>query len=138
MSCIHKTKCGFLTFNRPPCSYFLYKCCLIRSCFYFQYLLAYKIIRSHVDSCKFSIHLRSLSFRHFGMVEATRLKSMARSSSSEFHEVCHFVHILLAWPHTRRHTQQDRKVTFIRLLFSSRKESRQIKRINIVTYLYVT
>jgi hypothetical protein len=47
---------------------------LMKSCSSFEDLLAYKIPWSHVDWCKFCIHLRSLNAHHFGMVEGTGLK----------------------------------------------------------------
>jgi hypothetical protein len=37
---------------------------------------------SHLDWYKFCIHLRSLSVRHFGTVEATGLKSMSPKTPS--------------------------------------------------------
>jgi hypothetical protein len=59
---------------------------LIKSCSSFEDLSENKILCSHVDWCKFCIHLRSLNVRHFGMVEDTGLKNTASRSSS------------LAWP----------------------------------------
>jgi hypothetical protein len=57
---------------------------LIKSCLSFVYLSVYKISWSHVDWCKFCIHLRSLNVRHFRMVEGTGLKSTeSRSPSME-------------------------------------------------------
>jgi hypothetical protein len=50
---------------------------LIESCSSFDDLSVYKISCSHVDWCKFCIHLRSLNVVHFGMVEGTGLKSTA-------------------------------------------------------------
>jgi hypothetical protein len=50
---------------------------LIKSCSSFEYLSVFKILWSHVDWCKFCIHLRSLNVRHSGMVEGTELKSTA-------------------------------------------------------------
>jgi hypothetical protein len=50
---------------------------LIKSCSSFEDVSEYKISWSHVDWCKFCIHLRSLNVRHFEMVEGTRLKSTA-------------------------------------------------------------
>jgi hypothetical protein len=47
---------------------------LIESCSFFEDLSVYKISWSHVDWCKFCIHLSSLNVRHFGMVEGTGLK----------------------------------------------------------------
>jgi hypothetical protein len=48
---------------------------LIKSCSSFEDLSVYKISWSHVEWCKFFIHLRSLNVRYFGMVEDTGLKS---------------------------------------------------------------
>jgi hypothetical protein len=59
---------------------------LTESCSSFEDLSVYKISWSHVDWCKFCIHLRSLNVRHFGMVEGTGLKSTASRSPS------------MAWP----------------------------------------
>jgi hypothetical protein len=47
---------------------------LIKSCSSFGDLSVYKMSGSHVDWCKFYIHLRSWNVRHFGMVEGTGLK----------------------------------------------------------------
>jgi hypothetical protein len=55
---------------------------LIKSCSSFEDLSVYKILWSHVDWCKFCIHLRSSNVRHFGMVEGTGLKSTASRSPS--------------------------------------------------------
>jgi hypothetical protein len=55
---------------------------LIKSYLSFEDLSVYKISCSHIDWCKFCIHLRSLNVRHFGMVEGTGLKSMASRSPS--------------------------------------------------------
>jgi hypothetical protein len=60
---------------------------LIKSCSSFEDLSVYKISRSHVEWCKFCIHLRSLNVHHFVMVKDTGLKSTASRSSS------------MAWPH---------------------------------------
>jgi hypothetical protein len=88
MSCFHKNKLWILTFKRPPCSYFLFfdKNDLIKSCSSFEELSVYKISWSHVDWCKFCIHLRSLNVRHFGIVEGMGLMSKASRSPS------------MAWP----------------------------------------
>jgi hypothetical protein len=48
---------------------------LIKSCSFFEDLSVYKISCSHVNWCKFCIHLRSLNVRHFGVVKDTGLKS---------------------------------------------------------------
>jgi hypothetical protein len=50
----------------------------IKSCSSFEDLSVYKSSWSHVDWCKFCIHLRSLNVRHFGMVEGTGLKVWRR------------------------------------------------------------
>jgi hypothetical protein len=54
---------------------------LIKSCSSFEWLSVYKISWSHVDWCKFCIHLRSLNVRHFGILEGTELKSTASRPS---------------------------------------------------------
>jgi hypothetical protein len=54
----------------------------IKICSSFEDLTVYKISWSHVDWCKFCIHLRSLNVRHFEMVEGTGLKSTASRSTS--------------------------------------------------------
>jgi hypothetical protein len=59
---------------------------LIKSCLSFEDLSVYIISWSHVDWCKFWIHLRSSNVRHLGMVEGTGLKSTVSRSSS------------MAWP----------------------------------------
>jgi hypothetical protein len=55
---------------------------LIESYSSFEDLSVYKISCSHVDWCKFCIHLRSLNVRHFRMVEDTGLESTASRSPS--------------------------------------------------------
>jgi hypothetical protein len=50
---------------------------LIKSCSSSEGLSEYKITCFYVDWCKFYIHLKSLYDRHFGMVAATALKTMA-------------------------------------------------------------
>jgi hypothetical protein len=50
---------------------------LIKICSSFEDLSVYKLSCSHVEWCKFCIHLRSLNVRHFGMVEGTGLESTA-------------------------------------------------------------
>jgi hypothetical protein len=42
------------------------KNCLTKSCSSFEELSIFKTLRSHVDWCKFCIHLRRLNDRHFG------------------------------------------------------------------------
>jgi hypothetical protein len=51
---------------------------LIKSCSSFEDLSVYKISWSHVDWCKFCIHLRSLNVSHIGMLEVTGLKVWRR------------------------------------------------------------
>jgi hypothetical protein len=58
----------------------------IKSCSSFEDLSIYKVSWSHVDWCKFCIHLRSLNVRHFGMVEGTGLRSTA-SRSPQWHDL---------------------------------------------------
>jgi hypothetical protein len=53
---------------------------IIKSCSSFEYLSVYKISWSHVDWCKFCIHLGSLNVRRFVMVEGTGLKITASRS----------------------------------------------------------
>jgi hypothetical protein len=55
---------------------------LIKSCWSFEDLLAYKVSWSQVEGHKFFVHLRSLNVCHFGMVKGMGLKSMG-----EFHEI---------------------------------------------------
>jgi hypothetical protein len=55
---------------------------LPKSCSSFKDLSVCKISWSHVDWCKFCIHLRSLNVRHFVMVEDTGLNSTASRSPS--------------------------------------------------------
>jgi hypothetical protein len=54
----------------------------IKSCSSFKDLSVNKISWSHVDWCKFCIHLRSLNVRHFVMVEGTELESTATRTPS--------------------------------------------------------
>jgi hypothetical protein len=51
---------------------------LIKSCSSFEHLSVCKISWSHVDWCKFCIHLRNLNVRHLGMVEDTGLEVRRR------------------------------------------------------------
>jgi hypothetical protein len=78
-----QNKICILTFNRPPCSHFLF----------FAKLVLLKIVRplnisehktslAYVDWGKFCIHIRNLNVRHFWMVEATGLEMMASRSPS--------------------------------------------------------
>jgi hypothetical protein len=79
-----------MNFNIQTAAMFVFfvfdKNCLITSCSSFEDLSAYKISWSHVNWCKFCIHLRSLNVRHFGMVEGTGLRSTTWRSPS------------MAWP----------------------------------------
>jgi hypothetical protein len=86
-----QNKIWILTFKRPPYSYFFVfdKNGRIKSCSSFEDLSVYKISYSHVDCCKFCIHLRSLNIRHFGMVEVTGLERTASRLPS------------MAWPFYR-------------------------------------
>jgi hypothetical protein len=59
---------------------------LIKNCSSFEDLSVYKISCSHVDWCKFCIHLRSLNVRHFGMVEGTGLK-VGRPGHFQWHDL---------------------------------------------------
>jgi hypothetical protein len=54
----------------------------IKSCSSFEDLSVYKISLSHIDWCKFCIHLRSLNVCYFGMVEGKGLKSTVLRSLS--------------------------------------------------------
>jgi hypothetical protein len=58
---------------------------LIKSCSSFKDLSVHKISWSHVDWCKFCIHLRSLNVRHFGMVEGMGLK-VTRRGHLQWHD----------------------------------------------------
>jgi hypothetical protein len=55
---------------------------LIKSYSSFEDLSVYKISWSHVDWCKFYIHLRRLNVRHLGILEGMRLISAASRSPS--------------------------------------------------------
>jgi hypothetical protein len=66
---------------------------LVKSCSSIEENLSvYKISWSHVDWCKFCIHLRRLNVRHFGMVGGTGLISRRRGHlqwhdlPNEFHK----------------------------------------------------
>jgi hypothetical protein len=67
-----------MNFNIQTAAMFVFfvvdKNVLIKSCSPFEDLSVYKISWSHVDWCKFCIHLRSLNVRLFVMVEGTGLK----------------------------------------------------------------
>jgi hypothetical protein len=102
---VHLSKCNgswvvstkqTMNFNIKTAAMFVFfvfdKNGLIKSCSSFEALSVYKISWSHVDWCKFCIHLRSLNVRHFWMVEGTGLKSRRRSHlqwhdfPTEFHK----------------------------------------------------
>jgi hypothetical protein len=57
--------------------FFFHKNGRIKCCSSFKYLSEYRISWSHVDWCKFCIHLRNLNVWHFGTIEVTELKYMA-------------------------------------------------------------
>jgi hypothetical protein len=87
MCCLHKTTMNFNIQTAAMFVFFVFdKNGLIKSCSSFEDLSVCKISWSHVDWCKFFIHLRSLNVRHLGMVEGTGLKSTALRSPS------------MAWP----------------------------------------
>jgi hypothetical protein len=79
-----------MNFNIQTAAMFVFfvfdKNCLIKSCSSFEDLSVYKIPWSHVDWCKYCIHLKSLNVRHFGMVEGTGLESTAHDLPTEFHK----------------------------------------------------
>jgi hypothetical protein len=92
---VHLSKCNgswvvsterTMNFNIQTTAMFVYfvldKNGLIKSYSTFEALSVYKISWSHLDWCKFCIHLRSLNVRHFGVVEGTGLKSTASRSPS--------------------------------------------------------
>jgi hypothetical protein len=96
---VHLSKCNgswvvsteqTMNFNIQTAAMFVFfvfdKSSLTKSCSSFEDLSVYKTSCSHVDWCKFCIHLRSLNGRHFVMVEGTGLKSTASRSPS------------MAWP----------------------------------------
>jgi hypothetical protein len=97
---VHLSKCNgswvlstkqTMNFNIQTAAMFVFffvfdKNYLIKSCSSFEVLSVHKISWSHIDWCKFHIHLRSLNVRHFGMVEGTGLISTASRSPS------------MAWP----------------------------------------
>jgi hypothetical protein len=73
-----------LNFNRPPCSYFwfLAKAISLKVVHRLNIYQNTKYRDPTLSSAKFSIHLRSLNVRHFGMIAATELKIMASWSNS--------------------------------------------------------
>jgi hypothetical protein len=66
-------------FQPPPKFQFLgfHGHCPIKSYLFFEDVLTYRIIWSHVDCCKFCTNIWIVNVCHFGIVDATRLKSMA-------------------------------------------------------------
>jgi len=64
------------SFQLPSTFVFLafHKNGLIKASSSFEYLSAYKVSLSHVDSFKFRIHLRSLNVHKFGVIKVTGLK----------------------------------------------------------------
>jgi hypothetical protein len=84
-----QNKLWILTFKRQPCSYFLFLTKIVwlkvvHPLKIYQYT---KFDGPTLTGASFaSIHLRSLNVHHFGMVEATELKSTASKSPS------------MAWP----------------------------------------
>jgi hypothetical protein len=96
---VHLSKCNgswvvptkrTMNFNIQTAAMFVFfvfdKNGFIKSCSSFEDLSLYKVSWSHVDWCKFRIHLRSLNVHYFGMVEVTGLTSTASRSPS------------MAWP----------------------------------------
>jgi hypothetical protein len=90
---VHLSKCNgswvvstkqTMNFNIQLAAMFVFfvfdKNSFIKSCSSFENLSVYKMSWSHVDWCKFCIHLRSLNIRHFGTVEGTGLQSTASRS----------------------------------------------------------
>jgi hypothetical protein len=93
---------------------------LIKSCSSFEDLSVYKISCSHVDWCKFCIHLRSLNVRHFGMVKGTGLKSTAsrghlqwHDTSTEFHKNLPIGSKVISGGHTDRQNRDLIRLTFL-------------------------
>jgi hypothetical protein len=84
---------------------------LIKSCLSSGDLLAHEISWSYVDWCMFRIHLRSLNVRHFGMVEAKRLKNAGRGYlqwhdlPTQFHKNLIHSKVIRGDPRTGRHTE---------------------------------
>jgi hypothetical protein len=83
---------------------------LIKSCPSFEDLSVYKILWSHVEWCKFCMHLRSSNVRHFGMVKCTGLKVRRRSHlqwhdlTTEFHKNLRIGSKVIRGGHTDRQT----------------------------------
>jgi hypothetical protein len=102
---VHLSKCNgswvvptkqTMNFNIQTAAMFVFfvfdKNGLIKSCSSFEDLTVYKMLWSHIDWCKFCIHLSSLNVRHFVIVEDTGLKSRRRGHlqqhdlRTEFHK----------------------------------------------------
>jgi hypothetical protein len=85
----------------------------IKSCSSFEDLSVYKISWSHVDWCKFCIHLRSLNVHHFGMAEGTGLKVRRRGHlqwhdlPTEFHKNLPVGSKVIKGEHTDRQTDRQ-------------------------------
>jgi hypothetical protein len=82
-----------MNFNIQTAAMFVFfvfdKNCLMKSFSSFEDLSVFKISWSHVDWCKFCIHLRSLNVRHFGIVEGMGLKSTASIDTIDVWEKVH-------------------------------------------------
>jgi hypothetical protein len=75
--CLHKTKKKMNFKFKPPSKFVffvIHKNGFIKSCSSFEDLSAFNISWSHVELCKFYLHLRSLNVRHYGMSECTELE----------------------------------------------------------------
>jgi hypothetical protein len=96
---IHLSKCNgswvvstkqTMNFNIQTAAMFVFfvfdKSGLIKSCLSFEDLWVHKISWSHVNWCKFYVHIRSLNVRNSVMVEVPGLKGTASRSPS------------MAWP----------------------------------------
>jgi hypothetical protein len=105
-----------------------YKNGLIKSCSSFEDLSVHKMSWSHVDWCKFCIHLRSLNALHFGMVEGTGLK-VWRRGHLQWHNVPTKFHknLEIGSKVIRGDTQTDRQTGDLISLTFLFKESRLVK-----------
>jgi hypothetical protein len=84
MSYLHKTNVNF-KFQLPPhvrIFGFFKKSGLIKTCSSSEDQSIYKTAWSHVDWCKFCIHLRSLNVHHIEIVKYRELKIMEPRSPS--------------------------------------------------------
>jgi hypothetical protein len=84
-----------------------------KSCSSFEDLLVYKISWSHVDWCKFCIHLRSLNVHHFGKLKGYGIKNYGvevtfngMTSLLNFIKIYQLVQKLLGGTHTDRRTNR--------------------------------